>query len=205
MKAINQAKSCVPALLLILSILASCSNILHLNVDYRLPAATEALKGRKVFLVFDDIRTNKDVIGPRARAAYHGVSENVSLSWAGGPHSTSRVGVYELPALFTEVFKRRLKQAGAEVVTSRGGAEVEMWILLEDFLLDLDRKTWKARMTYEGRLVKDERILSRQRVGGEAERLRLIGQNEADRMLGEFFTDAINRLDFVRLFEQASL
>lgn len=205
MKAINQAKSCVPALLLVLSILASCTTILHLNVTYRLPAATEALKGKKVFLVLDDIRSNKDVIGPGARAAYQSVSENISLSLAGGSDSALKRGVYELPALFTKVFKRRLEQAGVMVVMSREDADVEMWILLEDFLLDLVGKTWKVKMAYEGRLVKDKRILSRQRVGGEAERLRLIGQKEADRMMGEFFTDAINRLDFARLFEQANL
>ena len=205
MKSINQAKIFVMAFLLVLTLLVSCTTILHLNVTYRLPSVAETLKGRKVFLAFDDIRKNKEVIGPGARSAYRGVSENVSLSLAQGTDSVSRVGVYELPALFAEVFERRLKQAGVEVVKSRSDAEVEMWILLEDFLLDLAHKTWKVKMAYEGRLVRDNRILSRQRISGEAERLRLIGQNEADRMMGELFTDVINRLDFVKLFGQANL
>ncbi len=192
-------------LLLILSLVVSCATILHLNVTYRLPSAAETFKGKKVFLAFDDIRKNKDVIGPGARSAYRGVSENVSLSLAEGAGSVSRVGVYELPALFAEVFERRLEQAGVEVVRSRAEAEIEMRILLEDFLLDLARKTWKVKMSYEGRLLRDNRILSSQRVAGEAERLRLIGQNEADRVMGELFTDVINRLDFVRLFGQADL
>jgi len=114
-----------------------------------------------------------------------------------------KLGIYELPSLFSEVFKRRLEQEGVEVVATGGKAEIEMRILLEDFLLDLVNKTWKVRMAYEGRLVRNGEILSRQRISGEAERLKLIGQKEADKMLGEFFTDAINRLDVVRLFQQS--
>ncbi len=203
MNTINQVKIFALLLLIFSLPLNSCMSILQLNVNYRLPPATDALKGKKVFLAFSDIRSQKEMIGPGAREAYRNVSENVSLSLACGTDMEDKLGIYELPSLFSEVFKRRLEQEGVEVVATGGKAEIEMRILLEDFLLDLVNKTWKVRMAYEGRLVRNGEILSRQRISGEAERLKLIGQKEADKMLGEFFTDAINRLDVVRLFQQS--
>ncbi len=203
MNTINQVKIFALLPLIFLLPLTSCMSILQLNVNYRLPPATDTLRGKKVFLAFDDKRSKKEMIGPGAREAFRNVSENFSLSLARGTDTGFKLGIFEVPSLFTEIFKRRLEQEGVEVVTTGGQAEIEMWILLEDFFLDLVDKTWKVRMAYEGRLIRDGDILSRQKISGEAERLKLIGQKEADKMLGEFFTDAVNRLDVARLLQQS--
>jgi hypothetical protein len=40
-------------------------------------------------------------------------------------------------------------------------------------------------------------------VSGSAERLQLLKKNDAEKVLGELLTDMANKLDLVRLFQQA--
>ena len=93
---------------------------------------------------------------------------------------------------------------GIEVIPEREKGETELVIVLKDLLLDLIDRKWVATMEYEARLVKDQKILIKQTITGQAERLKLIGRGQADVVMGEIFTDMVNRLNVPRLFQQAS-
>ena len=80
-----------------------------------------------------------------------------------------------------------------------------MVIALERFLLDLVHRNWTVTMSYEARVIKNGKVLASQMISGEAERLRLVGRGDADKVMGEIFTDLVNRLDVARLFQQARL
>jgi hypothetical protein len=48
-------------------------------------------------------------------------------------------------------------------------------------------------------------MLSQQTITGEATRLRLFGQTQANILMSDLFSDAINKLDIIKLFEQANI
>jgi hypothetical protein len=94
---------------------------------------------------------------------------------------------------------------GAEVVSERKESEIEMMIVLKDLLLDLADRDWVVTMGFEARLMKEGEFLASQTISGQAERLKVLGRRDADKVMGEIFSDVVNRLDVPRLFQQAGL
>jgi hypothetical protein len=62
-----------------------------------------------------------------------------------------------------------------------------------------------VKMSYEAKLLKEGKVLATRTINGQAERFKLIGRDEADRAVGEIFTDMINRLDVLDLFQSTGL
>jgi hypothetical protein len=192
-------------MLFVLMAVTSCTTIPELKVTYQLPMRSEALKGKKVFVGFEDARKSKDLIGRGAQEQYKNFSGNITLFFARGDDDGFKIGVYHVPALFKEVFKERLEHLGAEVVSERKESEIEMMIVLKDLLLDLADRDWVVRMGFEARLMKEGEFLASQTISGQAERLKVLGRRDADKVMGEIFSDVVNRLDVPRLFQQAGL
>lgn len=205
MKTINQARGYGLCILPLMILLFSCSPLPHLNVNYRLPQQTDALKGKEVFLAVEDMRTVREILGKGARKEFESFSGNISFSVARGSDSGFKIGVYDLPSLYREAFKKRLENSGVDVVTETREGQVALRIVIQDFNLDLVGRKWKVQMGYEGSLIKDGNVLAKQMISGEAERLKVVGRGQADAVLGEIFTDTMNRLDLNRLFQQAGL
>ncbi len=201
----NGARMHVIGLLWVMVAVASCTTIPELKVTYQLPMRSEALKGKKVFVGFEDARKSKDLIGKGAQAQYKNFSGNMTLFFTRGDQEGFKIGVYHVPALFNEVFKERLEHLGAEVVSERKESEVEMMIVLKELLLDLSGRDWVVRMDYEAKLMKQGEFLASQTISGQAERLKVLGRRDADKVMGEIFSDVVNRLDVPRLFQQAGL
>lgn len=183
----------------------SCSSIPHLKVNYRLPPQTKDLSGNKVMLSFSDERGSKEILGKAASAKFRGFSGKILLSLSRGTEQGFMVGIYDLPSFITEVFKRKLENAGLEVLPSGEESDTEIQIALEDFVLDLIGGKWNFRMAYEARLIKGGKVLSKQMIRGRAERLKVIGTGDAHRMVGEGLTDLVNQMDVSRLFAQARM
>lgn len=205
MKMIKKTRRYFIGILFLLTGVVSCATVPELNVSYRLPPKSDELKGKKVFFGFEDVRKSKDLIGGGARESFKNFSGNISFSLARGDEPGFKMGVYDIPSLFREVFERRLEYLGVEVVSSRTESEIEMVIVLKDFLLDLIDRKWTVTIAYEARVRKDGEVLASQMISGEAERLKLVGRGDADKVMGEIFTDMVNRLDVARLFQQARL
>ena len=204
MRRINQDWSWVP-LILVLIAFCSCSPLPYLEVNYRLPLRSETLKGQRVSLDLEDVRPVKDMIGRGARDDFGNFSGSVSLAVARGSDSGVRMGVYEPPSLFKEAFQKRLENAGAQVLLSEEKGVPELTVIIQRFLLDLVDRRWTVQMAYEARLSKDGKVLARQIVSGEGERMKLVGRDQADTVLGEVFTDLVNRVDLDKLFREAGL
>jgi hypothetical protein len=199
------AKRHFMGMLFVLMALTSCSTIPELKVTYQLPKRSEALKGKKVFVGFEDARKSEELIGKGAQEQYKNFSGNITLYFSRGDEAGFRIGVYHVSALFKEVFKERLEYLGAEVVSERKESELEMMIVLKSLLLDLVDRDWVVTIDYEARLKKQGELLASQTISGQAERLKVLGRRDADKVMGEIFTDAVNRLDVPRLFQQAGL
>lgn len=205
MKITNQARKHSFFIISILVVMVSCATIPYLKVNYRIPPKSDALKGKMVYLSFDDARKVKDILGKGARKEFENFSGNISLSLARGNEPGFQVGVYALPSLFREVFNRRLENLGIEVIPERKKDRIEVVIVLKNFLLDLIDRKWVVTMDYEAWLVKDKRVAAKQMITGQAERVKLVGRGQADTVMGEIITDMVNRLDVGRLFLQANL
>jgi hypothetical protein len=205
MKRIRQTGTFTLGILSLFAIVVSCTTIPQVNVLYRLPPRKAELKDLKVFLSFEDRRANKDFLGPGAKADYKNFSENFSFSVATGTEEGFRIGVYDLPSLILETFKRRLEYSGITVLKEVGGEDAELVIVLKEFSLDLVNRSWKFKMSYEAELEKDDTMLAKQMFTGEAERFKWIGTKEADTVVGETYTDLVNKLNVERLFQQGGL
>ncbi len=185
--------------------LLSCSRLPYLEVSYRLPAKPDALAGQRVSLDMEDVRAVKDMIGAGARYEFENFSGSISLVVASDSGTGVRVGIYDPPSLFKEAFKKRLENAGVRVLPGKESGAPNLTIIIQRFLLDLVNKEWKVQMAYEARLSKDGKVLARQIVSGEGERMKVLGRDQADTVLGEVFTDLVNRVDLAKLFRDAEL
>jgi hypothetical protein len=174
-----------------------------LNIEYRLPEQNNGMAGKKVYLSFDDKRNPKEIFSPTAQKEFGNSAETISFYLARGADPAFKMGIYEVPALYKEVFKRRLTSLGLEIINEKESSSLEIVIVLKKFYLDSQGRDWKAQIEYEGRLVRDGNLLSQQTITGEATRLRLIGSTQANILMSELFSDTINKLDINKLFEQA--
>ena len=205
MKIINQTIRYATGILFLLGTVLSCATVSDLKVLYRLPPESDALKGKKVFLKFEDKRANKDILGKEAQKQFKKFSGNITYSLARDQKGVFRIGVYDVPSLFMDVFKRRFENLGVQVAQHREEGQIEMVIALEDFLLDLVNREWVVTIGYEASLVKDGRVLSTQVISGQGQRFKWVGRGQADIVTGEIFTDMVNKLNMSRLFQQANL
>ncbi len=183
----------------------SCASMPELKVLYKLPAPSNDLKGKKVFLAVEDARETKELFGEGAKQEFGNYVGNISLSVARYNEKGFKIGPFQLPAMVKEGFKKSLENAGLEVLPGRSHGELQLLIVINRFILDLVDRTWVAKMSYEAKLIKEGSILAAQIIEGEAERVKVIGRKEADTVSGEIFTDMVNRLDLLRLFQQAKL
>jgi len=205
MKTKHKAMRLFIGMFFILTAVTFCTTIPELKVTYRLPMRSDELRGKKVFIGFEDARKSKDLIGKGAQEQYKNFSGNITLYFSRGEEEGFRIGVYHIPALFKEVFKERLEYMGVEVVSEKKESEIEMVVVLKKLLLDLVERDWVVTMDYETKLMKDGEFLGGQTISGQAQRLKLLGRRDADKVMGEIFTDVVNRLDVPRLFQQAGL
>ena len=205
MKKVNKSVLYGAASLFLFGFIVSCTTISFIKVNYHLPVTTNDLKGKSVFLSFEDARQSKDLLGEGARQDFKNFSENISFSVSQGTENGYNLGVFDLSALFVEAFKRRFEALGIEVVQKKKESQIEIKIVLTAFLLDQVGRSWTFDMGYEARLIKGGEMLTKQMISGQSERVKLIGLREADILVGESFTGLVNKLDLERLFQQAGL
>jgi hypothetical protein len=57
-------------------------------------------------------------------------------------------------------------------------------------------------MSYQAGLSKNSGQVAKESVNGSAERLKVMGKSDAEKILGELVTDMVNKLDVANLFKQ---
>ncbi|MGD8388077.1 MAG: hypothetical protein PVG49_13130 [Desulfobacteraceae bacterium] len=189
--------------ILLLSLAGACAAVQDVRITYRVPDPSEILSGERVFLDFEDVRENRDILGPGARQAYAYHSGNVALFVSSGGGEASRVGLTNVPSLFRRTFERRIRALGGEVVSRSREATAVLVLELKAFELDLKDRSWKARMAYEAKLQPGDTVRASQTVAGEAERAKILGVKQADQVMSELFTDMVNRLDLKGLIQKS--
>ena len=194
------------AALFILPILAAaCTPKPFLIVNYQLPAASDTLSGQETALVISDYRENKAFLTEDAKPSLIQFNETYSLVVLKEDGSGDLLGVYEVETLLAEIFKHRLNNMGIQVSPADVQPVYELEIRLEEFKLDLYQRKWIITINYQANLFKNGRLLAMESINGSAERLKVVGKSDAEKILGELLTDMVNKLDLPKLFQQARL
>jgi hypothetical protein len=115
------------------------------------------------------------------------------------------LGAYPLPKLFETALKQRLRKLGVAATASPSPSIPVFQININQFHINLVGQKWMADISYEVSLTQDTQLVAREVVSGSAERLKVMGSGGAEKVIGEIFTDMINRLNIERLFQQAKL
>ncbi len=192
------------ALALVLAVLASaCSSKPFLKVQYQLPPASHALEGKKVSLTVVDMRKNDTFLSKDAKKSLKDFRGTFALVVLHEDGSGNLVGAYDPDALMTEIFKQRLKNIGLQVTTTADNANPKLEIQLKELKLDLANRKWIISTGYQANLTQDGNLLAGESVNGTAERLKVMGKSDAEKILGELLTDVVNKLDLAKLFQQA--
>ena len=200
-------KSCAistAALLMMSVIIGACSSDkAFLIIHYQLPSPSETLAGKRVQLTVTDARADKAFLSDSARQSLLSFNDTYSLVVLKQDGSGNLIGVYDLTALLSQIFSQRMTNMGMQVVPTAESADFKLEIILKEFRLDLASRKWIANMNYQADLLKDENVRAMETVSGSAERLKLLKKSDAEKVLGELLTDMANKLDLVRLFQQA--
>jgi hypothetical protein len=190
------------ALLALLAV--GCSKPSYIDVNYGLPDAVDALSGTRVALEIRDERPDPAVFAGDAKEEFAYFTGIYSLTVGEGRRSHV-VGTYELPGLLKEAFRQQLTNLGVEVVESPGDGVPLLEIVLQQFQLEASGRKWFADVSYEARLLDDGELRATQTVAGKAERVRLMGHGGAEKVLGEIFTDSVNKFDLPKLLTKAGM
>lgn len=192
---------CVAAI----AFLAGCAGRAYLMVDYSVPQASRQLQDVQVRIDVKDMRPQKRVLMPRAKYHFQGFQGRYSLAWVRPDNERILAGEHDLQNLFRAVFSKRLEQFGADITDGQRDQVPLFTVVLKEFNIDYQDRKWLAKVSYETDLTLDQKLLARKTVSGNAERVRIIGRKGADVVLSEIFTDIVNRLDVVDLFQKADL
>jgi hypothetical protein len=184
---------------------AACAASNVLSVQYQLPARPLAPIPRLVTLEFQDGRKTDAFLTPMARDELEGFSNVYALTVSQHGGTKELKGAYELGPLFREILRVRLENAGLKVAAPGVKADAEFKFALKEFKLDFGDRKWAAVVAYDALLSKDGAMLAQQAVNGSAERVKVIGKTDAEKVLGELLSDAINQMDLTGLFKQAGL
>ena len=192
-------------LLLVATLCFSCAKKSYIGVDYRLPSTADTLTGRTVFVETRDLRNDTEVFNKRANENFQHFTGLFSLTLVTPDDQSKVVGAYPLPKLFEAALTQRLQKLGVGVSAAPSPSVPIFQIDINQFQINLVGQKWMADISYEVNLTQDTQLVAREVVSGSAERLKVMGSGGAEKVIGEIFTDMINRLNIERLFQQAKL
>jgi hypothetical protein len=181
-------------------LMLSCSPTHFLRVQYQLPSSTDSMQGMDVSFAYKDMRINKNNTTQSAKEELKDFSGEFTLVVAQGPDGGKLLGAFDLPSMLKEIFKQRLENSGINV---RGEAypDNQVEFILKEFLLDYKDRKWIMTMSYELNLIKSGETVITETVSGQAERLKVIGGKEAERVMSELITDMVNKIDLQQFFK----
>ena len=193
------------SMLLVATVCCSCAKKSYIDVDYRMPSAADTLTGRTVFVETLDLRSDTEIFNKRAKEKFEHFTGLFALIMETPDHQQKVLGAYELPMLFDAALKQRLKKMGVGITGESSPGVAQFQIRINQFKINLVGQKWMADVSYETSLTQDTQLVAREVVTGSAERLKVMGSGGAEKVIGEIFTDMINRLNIERLFQQAKL
>ena len=185
------------------TLIFACASKPFLKVQYQLPPSSTALTGESLFLQISDQRIDHTFLSSNAKKALKDFNATYSLVVLRDDGSGNLIGAYDLNSLWREIFKQRLANEGVTVSASKDSANTSLEIQIKEFKLDIVNRKWMLQMSYQAALSRANTTLAKETINGSAERLKVMGKSDAEKILGELVTDMVNKLDVARLYQQA--
>jgi uncharacterized lipoprotein YajG len=191
------------ALAVIMAIMMSaCASKPFLKVRYQLPSSSKALTGETISLTISDPREDAAFLSDNAKKSIENFNGTYSLVVVREDGGGDLIGAYEIDSLLKEIFRQRLENEGGRVLATAENAKASLAIQLKEFKLDIVDRKWVLSMGYQASLSRNKGIIAKESVSGSAERLKVMGKTDAEKILGELVTDMVNRLDVAMLFKK---
>ena len=183
-------------------VISACATKPFLKVQYRLPSSSTALAGETIALTISDLRTDAAFLSGKAEKSIDNFNDTYSLVVLRENGNANLLGAYDVNSLLKEIFKQRLENEGGQVLTPAENPDASLAIQLKEFKLDIVDHKWTLNMGYQASLSKNKGVVAKESVSGSAQRLKVMGKTDAEKILGELVTDMVNRLDVATLFEK---
>ena len=199
------SKRLIPAAMaLVLTVLMSaCASKPFLKIQYQLPPSSTALTGESIFLRISDQRNDPAFLSANAKNSLKDFNDTYSLVVLHDDGSGNLIGAYDLNSLWNEIFKQRLQNEGVTVSASEEITDANLVIQIKVFKLDIVDRKWVLQMSYQAGLSRNNTVIAKESVNGSAERLKVMGKSDAEKILAELVTDMVNKLDVAQLYRQA--
>lgn len=194
------------ALCIILSFsgIIACAAKPALNIQYDIPDSTKKLEGIKVGIVFIDQRSDRKFLDKAAKEQLNDFTGKFVLLTEPG-NKTEKDNLLDASELFQKTLRKRLEGMGVTVSQNPDEADGALTLIVKTFELNFVDGSWKAKIAYEAQLLTGDDIRAREEISGSAERVKIIGTGDADKVLSKLFTDVINQLNLENMFEKAGL
>jgi hypothetical protein len=185
-------------------IIAACAKPYHFYVKYDLTESATPLKGQKVFLQVLDARDSADFLSQNAKKEFNKWDGRFAL-YHTPKKPKGAIETYPLSGLIEAAMKKRLENKGIAVVQEKMDDTPLFEVTLKKFVLDLNDRTWLSDFSYEVKLTRDNQKTGRETVSGQAERTKVMGRGAGEILVGDIFTESINKLDIEKLFKNAGI
>jgi hypothetical protein len=182
--------------------MSACASKPFLKVRYQLPSSSKALTGETISLTISDPREDAAFLSDNAKKSIENFNGTYSLVVVREDGGGDLIGAYEIDSLLKEIFRQRLENEGGRVLATAENAKASLAIQLKEFKLDIVDRKWVLSMGYQASLSRNKGIIAKESVSGSAERLKVMGKTDAEKILGELVTDMVNRLDVAMLFKK---
>lgn len=198
---IGRSIKAISLLLFVVMATSFCASKDFLIVNYQLPEEPEAPVEASASLVVKDSREDPAIVTKSAKMALKEFSGNFTLIVSQENKNDRLVGAFGLHSLIEQIFKHRLENAGIQVAPEEEKLDTVVEIILKTFKLDFVERRWVINISFQANLVRQNRFIAGETVTGSAERLRVAGQKNAEKLIGELITDVVNRLNLNELFK----
>ena len=186
------------ALILPLVLLTACIGGKAMEVTYNVRASS-VLKDYTVYLVVNDLRPTKTLIGPAANEK--GLFEELKSGRfdlkinmpAGSQVTMTNLSVIDA---VKESASRRLQAQGVTATNQRAAAHLTVEINIHQMDIDLVNNDLLATVNLESQIYRDESATTRSNAKATSNRMKLIGGTGGATVLSDALSQAMNDLDF---------
>lgn len=189
---------------MVLLFLIACAKPYHFYVKYDLPETTTALKGQKVFLQVQDGRESTTFLSDKAQKEFD-MWDGTFAMYHTQKKPSGVVETHQLTGLLEAAMQKRLETMGITVITTQHEDVPLFEVTLKKLFLDLKERTWVSDFSYQVKMTKDNLKIGREQVSAQAERTKVMGKGAGEILIGDIFTESINKVNIEKLFKNAGL
>jgi hypothetical protein len=181
--------------------LVACGGRSYMNVVYQLPEAYKGFPDQPVFLEVSDQRAAADIFTSEAKNAFRHFTGLFSLEVVGADGRSQMAGAYDLAGLFEEALRERFRRQSVTLLDTPQPNADRLEVSVKTFRIDLKHHKWIADLEYAVALHKPSGTVLTEKIHGNAERVKLLGKGDIEKVIGEIFSDSVNRLNLKRLLD----